>query len=36
MGLIIEAQLQDDQLSQPIKALQNGESLPLKIAPELC
>jgi len=33
---VSEAQLEDDQLSQAIKALQNGESLPQKIAPGLC
>jgi len=33
LGSISEAQLKDDQLSKAIKALQNGESLPQKIAP---
>ena len=35
LGSISEAQLKDDQLSQAIKALQKGESLPHKIAPGL-
>ena len=35
LGSISEAQLKDDQLSQAIKALQKGESLPHEIAPGL-
>jgi len=35
LGSISEAQLKDDQLSQAIKALQKGESLPQKMAPGL-